>query len=57
MPRQIAAIEAGKRDREDDDLGEDVMDKRPRMEVAAVDTQMPLYENTGYDSEDRWESD
>jgi hypothetical protein len=56
MPRQIAAVEAGKRDREDDDLEEDVMDKRPRMEVAAVDMQMPLYEDAGYDS-DHWESD
>jgi hypothetical protein len=33
------------------------MTKRPPMEVAAVDAQMPLYEDAGYESEDRWESD
>jgi hypothetical protein len=58
MPRQIAAVEAGKHDREysDDDL-EGEMAKRPRMEVAAIDTQIPLYEDGGYESEDRFDSD
>jgi hypothetical protein len=60
MPRQIAAIEIGKHDREDpdDDYLEDGYDaaKRPRMEVAAVDTRIPLYED-GYESEDRFESE
>jgi hypothetical protein len=56
MPRQIAAVEAEKHDREDSD-DEEEMTKRPRMEVAAVDTQLPLYEDAGYESEDRWESD
>jgi hypothetical protein len=56
MPRQIAAVEAGKHDREDSE-DEEEMAKRPRMEVAAVDIQMPLYEDAGYESEDRWESD
>jgi hypothetical protein len=58
MPRQIAAVEGGKHDREDSDNDlEGEMAKRPRMEVAAIDTQMPLYEDAGYGSEDRWESD
>jgi hypothetical protein len=58
MPRHIAAVEVGKRDREDldDGLEEDV-DKRPRLEVSAIDAQIPLYEDGGYESEDRFDSD
>jgi hypothetical protein len=58
MPRHISAVEVGKHDREDldEDLGEDV-DKRPRLEVSAIDAQIPLYEDGGYESEDRFNSD
>jgi hypothetical protein len=57
MPRQIAAVEAGKCDPEDLDDDPEEADKRPRLEVAAIDAQIPLYEDTGYESEDCWESD
>jgi hypothetical protein len=58
MLRHISAVEVGKRDREDleDGLGEDV-DKRPRLVVSAIDAQIPLYEDGGYESEDWFDSD
>jgi hypothetical protein len=58
MPRQIAAVEAGKHNRQDlDDHLEEDVDKQPRLEVAAIDVKIPLYEDGGYESQDRFVSE